>query len=105
MSRYDRDPSAVRLHALRPLSQQRPPPFLMPRFLRLALPIAACAVVIAGCGNDVPSNGVAKVGDTVITKDQFNHWLSAAAHGSSAPGSTPVIPDPPNFTKCIANAA
>ena len=77
----------------------------MPRFLRLALPIAACAALIAGCGNSVPSNGVAKVGDTVITKDQFNHWLSAAAHGSSAPGSAVVIPDPPNFTKCVANQA
>jgi foldase protein PrsA len=77
----------------------------MPRFLRLALPIAACAALIAGCGNSVPSNGVAKVGDTVITKDQFNHWLSAAAHGSATPGSPVVLPDPPNFTKCVANAA
>jgi foldase protein PrsA len=77
----------------------------MPRILRIALPIAACAALIAGCGSGVPSDGVAKVGDTVITKDQFNHWLNAAAHGSAAPGSQPVIPDPPNFTKCVANAA
>ena len=77
----------------------------MPRILRLVLPITACAALIAGCGNDVPSNGVAKVGDTVITKDQFNHWLNAAAHGSSAPGSNVVVPDPPNFSKCIANQA
>jgi foldase protein PrsA len=77
----------------------------MPRILRIALPIAACAALIAGCGNAVPPNGVAKIGDSVITKDQFNHWLNAAAHGSSAPGSNPVVPDPPNFTKCIANQA
>ncbi|MFL5841468.1 MAG: peptidyl-prolyl cis-trans isomerase [Thermoleophilaceae bacterium] len=77
----------------------------MPRILRIALPIAACAALIAGCGNDVPPNGVAKIGDSVITKDQFNHWLNAAAHGSSAPGATVVVPDPPNFTKCIANQA
>src|SRR3954467_6560084 len=77
----------------------------MPRILRIALPIAACAALIAGCGNDVPPNGVAKIGDTVITKDQFNHWLNAAAHGSAAPGSNPTVPDPPNFTKCIANQA
>jgi foldase protein PrsA len=77
----------------------------MPRILRIALPIAACAVVIAGCGNSVPPNGVAKIGDTVITKDQFNHWLSAAAHGSAAPGSTVTVPDPPNFAKCVANLA
>jgi foldase protein PrsA len=77
----------------------------MPRILRIALPIAACAALIAGCGADVPTNGVAKIGDTVITKDQFNHWLNAAAHGSAAPGSNPTVPDPPNFTKCIANQA
>jgi foldase protein PrsA len=77
----------------------------MPRILRFALPIAACAALIAGCGSDVPSNGVAKVGDSVITKDQFNHWLNAAAHGSAAPGSNVTIPDPPNFTKCVANLA
>jgi foldase protein PrsA len=77
----------------------------MPRFLRFVLPIVACAALIAGCGSDVPSNGVAKIGDTVITKDQFNHWLNAAAHGSAAPGSAVAIPDPPNFTKCVANQA
>jgi parvulin-like peptidyl-prolyl isomerase len=77
----------------------------MPRILRIALPIAACAALIAGCGNDVPTNGVAKIGDTVITKDQFNHWLNAAAHGSAAPGSNPTVPDPPNFAKCVANQA
>jgi foldase protein PrsA len=77
----------------------------MPRILRIALPIAACAALIAGCGNDVPTNGVAKIGDTVITKDQFNHWLNAAAHGSAQPGSAVTLPDPPNFTKCIANQA
>jgi foldase protein PrsA len=77
----------------------------MPRILRFALPIAACAALIAGCGQDVPTNGVAKIGDTVITKDQFNHWLNAAAHGSAAPGSSVTLPDPPNFTKCIANQA
>src|SRR4051812_27621131 len=77
----------------------------MPRIFRIALPVAACAVLIAGCGSDVPSNGVAKIGDTVITKDQFNHWLTAAAHGSASPGSTVTLPDPPNFTKCVANLA
>jgi foldase protein PrsA len=77
----------------------------MPRILRIALPVAACALLIAGCGADVPTNGVAKIGDTVITKDQFNHWLNAAAHGSAAPGSNPTVPDPPNFTKCIAAQA
>jgi foldase protein PrsA len=81
----------------------------MPRILRTTLPIVAVAAIAAGvltgCGNGVPSNGVAKIGDTVITKDQFNHWLSAAAHGSAAPGSAITVPDPPTFTKCVANQA
>jgi foldase protein PrsA len=77
----------------------------MPSILRTALLAVAAAALIAGCGGGVPPNGVAKIGDTVITKEQFNHWLNAAAHGSAAPGSTVVVPDPPNFTKCIANQA
>jgi foldase protein PrsA len=66
--------------------------------------LAALAVAVAGCGNDVPSNGVAKVGDTVITKSEFAHWLGAAAHqqAASAPGQPVVVPDPPNFTNCVA---
>jgi len=78
--------------------------------LRLAaLPAAAAltaVVVLPGCGNDVPSNAVAKVEDSVITKAEFNHWLTAAA-GSQAPpeGGKIVVPDPPNFTKCAAAKA
>src|SRR5439155_21755090 len=65
--------------------------------------LAALAVTVAGCGNSVPANGVAKVGDTVITKTEFNHWLTAAAHqqAASAPGQAVVVPDPPNFSRCV----
>ena len=63
---------------------------------------AISALALTACGNDVPSNGVAKIGDSVITKEQFNHWLGAAARGTVAPGQKVVVPDPPNFTKCIA---
>ncbi|MFL5886717.1 MAG: peptidyl-prolyl cis-trans isomerase [Thermoleophilaceae bacterium] len=69
--------------------------------------LGALALVVAGCGNSVPSNGVAKVGDTVITKTEFQHWLAAAAHqqAASAPGQAVVVPDPPNFTNCVATKA
>src|SRR5215217_1545004 len=90
---------------LRPDLLPRPLSSFMARILRIALPIAACAALLAGCGSDVPTNGVAKIGDTVITKDQFKHWLNAAAHGSAAPGSNITVPDPPTFTNCIANQA
>jgi foldase protein PrsA len=68
------------------------------------LAVPAAAVALAACGGeDVPSNGVAKVGDTVIEKSAFNHWLGAAARGQQPPGGpAPVVPDPPNFTKCVA---
>jgi foldase protein PrsA len=61
------------------------------------------AAVVAGCGNEVPSNGVAKVGDTVITKKDFDHWLNAAAKGQQAPGAsaTTAVPKPPDFTECV----
>ena len=78
----------------------------MYRHLRIAVPIATAlvgAAAVSGCGG-VPSNGVAKVGDTTITKDQFNHWLAAAAkqQAQAQPGGATTVPDAPNFTRCIA---
>ena len=79
----------------------------MLRHLRIAVLIATAltgAVAVAGCGG-VPSNGVAKVGDVTITKSQFNHWLNAAAkqQAQAQPGAaSAAVPDPPNFTRCIA---
>ena len=82
----------------------------MPRTLRipaLLAAFAALAIAASGCGDDVPSGAVAKVGDTKIEKAAFDHWLQAAARqqsqgqpGQPAPSTT--VPDPPNFTKCIA---
>jgi len=61
-------------------------------------------VIVAGCGNSVPSGAVAKIDDAVIKKEEFDHWLGAAAQGQQPPGSggEVVIPDPPDFTECIA---
>jgi foldase protein PrsA len=59
------------------------------------------AAVVAGCGNDVPPNAVAKVGDSVITQDEFDKWLKTASAGQ-AQGADPVAPDPPDFKKCVA---
>jgi foldase protein PrsA len=77
------------------------------RILTVLVAALAAALVVAGCGGGVPSNGVAKVGDTTITKAEFNHWLAAAAKQQSqtSPGQPPgatAVPDPPNFTKCVA---
>src|SRR5918911_1632860 len=56
-------------------------PRLMPKIRSL---LALCALVaiplsVAACGDSVPGNAVARVGDTSITKAQFNHWLQVAA--------------------------
>ena len=61
-----------------------------------------CAAVAAGCGNSVPANSVAKVGDSTITKAEFNRWLKNAAAGQSQGGAAPV-PDPPDFKGCVAS--
>jgi foldase protein PrsA len=65
---------------------------------------AAVPVAVSGCGNSVPSGAVAKVGDSVIKKEDFDHWLNAAAKGQQPPGSggEVVIPDPPDYANCIA---
>jgi foldase protein PrsA len=80
----------------------------VPRHLRTtALIVAAVALpaAVAGCGDSVPSNAVAKVGDTVITKATFNHWLTALAKQQAQGSPGAAIPDPPNFTNCIATKA
>jgi foldase protein PrsA len=74
------------------------------RLISLLAAAAVLPVAIAGCGNDVPSGAVAKVDDAVIKKEDFDHWLQAAAQGQQPPGAggEVVIPDPPDFTECIA---
>lgn len=65
-------------------------------------------VALTGCGDSVPDDGVAKVsdarGDGVITKDDFDRWMTVAARrGSQGQGSSPVpMPDPPDFATCVA---
>ena len=71
----------------------------------LALPAAA----FSACGEEsVPGNAVAKVGDSVIKKETFDHWMKIAAISSQGQtqGSTPAnvqIPDAPEYTACVAN--
>jgi len=64
---------------------------------------ALCVVAVAGCGgDDVPSDAVAKVGDTVVTKQAFDRWYASAAQGQRQQGGPPVAPDPPRYEKCVA---
>ncbi|MBD0283462.1 MAG: peptidyl-prolyl cis-trans isomerase, partial [Thermoleophilaceae bacterium] len=54
-------------------------------------------------GNDVPPNAVAKVGDSVITQDEFDKWLKTASAGQAQGTGSPAAPDPPSFEKCVAS--
>jgi parvulin-like peptidyl-prolyl isomerase len=65
-------------------------------------------VGLAACGSSgIPGDAVVQVGSTPITKATFEHWLGVAAASSAASAATtaakPVVPDPPNFTACIAH--
>jgi foldase protein PrsA len=80
------------------------------RFLALGAFFVALAVALAACGgNSIPGNAVAKVGGSAISKDTFNHWMTVAAISSAGggepdqPKGSAQVPDPPNFTKCIAD--
>jgi foldase protein PrsA len=64
------------------------------------LTVGAAAVI--GCGSEsVPSGSVAKVGDEEISQDEFDKWIKTAVSGQ-AQGAATVVPDPPEFTKCVA---
>jgi hypothetical protein len=48
---------------------------------------------------------VAVVNGTPITNATFEHWLQVTAYSNAAgSGRAPVVPDPPTFTHCIAEA-
>jgi foldase protein PrsA len=68
----------------------------------LALAVAGLSMAaISACGNDVPPGAVAKVGDDTITQDEFDKWVETAVK-SQAQGGAAVVPDPPDYTKCVA---
>jgi foldase protein PrsA len=72
--------------------------------LKIIIPLALtglAAAVVTACGNDVPPNAVAKVGDETITQDEFDKWVATAVK-SQAQGGPAVVPDPPDFKKCVA---
>jgi len=72
--------------------------------LKIMLPLALTSVslaVLSACGNDVPPGAVAKVGDETITQDEFTKWLTAAVK-SQAQGGAATVPDPPEYSKCVA---
>ncbi len=79
--------------------------------LALGAFFVAIALVVSGCGSSssgsVPDNSVATVAGNSISTQAFNHWMYVLAKGQAAqsPGQPVIVPnDPPDFTKCIAQA-
>jgi foldase protein PrsA len=66
----------------------------------------ALAGLTACGGGGIPGNAVASVKGTPITTDAFKHWISVAATSGAATGtvSKPVVPEPPQYTACIAHS-
>jgi foldase protein PrsA len=68
--------------------------------------LGAVFFVVAGlsaCGG-IPGDAVVQVNGNSITKATFAHWLSiAAASSATTAGAKPVLPEPPNYTACIAH--
>jgi foldase protein PrsA len=65
------------------------------------------AMAISGCGSSIPGNSVAVVAGNPISLQAFNHWLyvDAKSQAASSPGQPVIAPnDPPQFTRCIAQA-
>jgi foldase protein PrsA len=57
---------------------------------------------LSACGG-IPGNAVVQVGGSPITKATYSHWLSVAARSSAPTAGATVIPEPPNYTACIAH--
>jgi foldase protein PrsA len=78
------------------------------RFISALGAVFFASLALAACGGGgIPSDAVVQVGSNPITKATFEHWLSVASASSAttatAKTAKPVIPDPPNYTECIAH--
>jgi foldase protein PrsA len=60
------------------------------------------AIALAACGDSVPGNAVARIGDGSITRTDFNRWFGVAASSNPATAGNKDAYDPPAFAKCVA---
>ncbi len=76
------------------------------RFVAALGAVLFALVGLSACGGGIAGDAVVQVNGTPITKTAFDHWMGIAAASSSS-GSTekPAVPEPPNYTTCIAHLA
>jgi foldase protein PrsA len=68
-------------------------------------------ICLAGCGHgqgEIAPDVIAQVGNASITKATFEHWMrvQAAVSATKQHGrrdTSPVIPEPPDYTACVAH--
>ncbi|HME02345.1 MAG TPA: peptidyl-prolyl cis-trans isomerase [Solirubrobacteraceae bacterium] len=75
------------------------------RFIPALGAVLFALVGLSACGG-VPSDAVVQVNGNPVTKSTFNHWMGIAAVSSGTTlGHKLVVPEPPNYSACIANLA
>jgi len=57
------------------------------------------AFALSACGDSVPGNAVARVGDNSITRADFNHWFGVAASSNPATAGNKSAYDPRTYGK------
>ncbi|HEU4974999.1 MAG TPA: peptidyl-prolyl cis-trans isomerase [Baekduia sp.] len=75
------------------------------RFLALIGAFFVLPLALSACGGGgVPGNAVVKIGNDTIKTATFDHWLKVAATSQAGQsGAKPQIPQPPDFTACVAD--
>jgi len=74
----------------------------------VAAVLAAAALGVSACGDALPGNSVATVGDQTIKRSTFDHWMriiviSQAGQTNPAAAKTAKVPDAPGFKQCAAD--
>jgi foldase protein PrsA len=62
-------------------------------------------IALTACGDSVPGNAVVRVGDSSITKTNFQRWFGVAAASNPATQGNKSLYNPPQFTACVAKKA
>jgi len=66
----------------------------------LILAVLVWAIALRDGGGAIPGDAVASVDGSSITRADYAKWALISARGSQ--GAAAVVPDPPTFTRCIA---
>jgi len=60
------------------------------------------AFALSACGDSVPGNAVARVGDSSISRANFDRWFGVAASSNPATAANKAAYDPPTYKGCVA---